>query len=150
MHPSRLAEEDGFIMCTAVAPSAALRGPEQGGTDPFALFEVERATFVRGPGRDEQDRIELLNLAESFGFSPEPDLPLKDLEQVVLAVLDSNSPQLQVEPVVALGDPFLSTNPGDQSGYLLVMNRDLTVPLAGGWFGGSGEEELVGAADMDG
>ncbi len=116
----------------------------------FALFEVERATFVRGPGRDEQDRIELLNLAESFGFSPEPDLPLKDLEQVVLAVLDSNSPQLPVEPVVALGDPFLPTNPGGQSGYLLVMNRDLTVPLAGGWIGGSGEEEFNGVVDLNG
>ena len=137
-------------MCTAVASSAALRGPEQGGTDPFALFEVERATYVRGPGRDQQDRIELLNLAESFGFSPEPDLPLKDLEQVVLAVLDSNSPQLPVDPVVNLGDPFQSTNPGDQSGYLLVMNRDLTVPLAGGWLGGSGEAEFTGVADMDG
>ena len=138
MHPTCLAEEDDFIMYTAVASTAALNGPEQGGTDPFAFFEVERGTFVRGPGRDRQDRIELLNLAESFGFSPEPDLPLKDLEQVVLALLDSNSPQLQVDPGVALGDPFLPTKPGDQSGYLLVMNRDLTAPLAGGWFGGSG------------
>ncbi len=150
MHPSRLAGEDGFIMCTAVASSAALRGPEQGGTDPFALFEVERATYVRGPGRDAQDRMELLNMAEAFGFSPGPDLPLKDLREVVMAVLDSNSPQLPVEPVVALGDPFLSTNPGDQSGYFLVINRDLTVPLAGGWLGGSGEEEFTGVADMDG
>ncbi len=69
MHPTRLAEEDGFIMCTAVASTAALHGPEQSGTDPFALLEVERATYVRGPGRDRQDRMELLNLAESFGFS---------------------------------------------------------------------------------
>lgn len=67
-----------------------------------------------------------------------------------MAVLDSNSPQLPVDPVVNLGDPFQSTNPGDSSGYFLVMNRDLTVPLAGGWLGGSGEEEFTGVADMDG
>ena len=83
-------------------------------------------------------------------FRPSRILPLKDLAQVVMVVLDSNSAQLPVDPVVALGDPFLPTNPGDQSGYLLVMNRDLTAPLAGGWFGGSGEEEVIGAADMGG
>ena len=150
MHPSRLAGEDGFIMCTAPASSASLpfKGPKQ--DNPFALLEVERATYVRGPGRDAQDRMELLNMANSFGFSPAADLPLKDLREVVMAVIDSNSPQLPVDPVVNLGDPFQSTNPSDQSGYLLVMNRDLTVPLAGGWLGGSGEEEFTGAADMDG
>ena len=150
MHPSRLAGEDGFLMCTAPASSASLtfKGPEQ--NNPFDPLPVERATYVRGPGRDAQDRMELLNMANAFGFSPAPDLPLKDLREVVMAVIDSNSPQLAVDPVVNLGDPFQSTNPGDQSGYLVVMNRDLTVLLAGGWLGGSGEEEFAGVADMDG
>ena len=149
MHPSRLAGEDGFIMCTAPASSASLtfKGPEQ--NNPFDLLEVERATYIRGPNRDQQDRMELLNMAEAFGFSPAPDLPLKDLREVVMAVIDSNSAQLPVDPVVNLGDPFSPTNPGDSSGYFLVMNRDLTVPLAGGWLGGSGEEEFTGVADMD-
>ena len=148
MHPTRLAEEDGFIMCTAVASTAALHGPEQGDRDPFGLLEVERATYVRGPGRDQQDRMELLNLAESFGFRPAPDLPLDDLKEVVLAVIDSNSDQLPVRPVVEFGDPFFPTNPGGQSAYVLVMNRNLTVPLAGGWLGGSGEDETTGVITL--
>ena len=148
MHPTRLAEEDGFIMRTAVASTAALHGPEQGDRDPFGLLEVERATYVRGPGRDQQDRMELLNLAESFGFRPAPDLPLDDLKEVVLAVIDSNSDQLPVRPVVEFGDPFFPTNPGGQSAYVLVMNRNLTVPLAGGWLGGSGEDETTGVITL--
>ncbi len=148
MHPTRLAGEDGFIMCTAVASSGALNGPDQGERNPFLSLQVERATYVRGPGRDAQDRMELLNMANAFGFSPAPDLPLDDLREVVMAVIDSNSSQLPVDPVVNFGDPFFFENPGGQSAYILVMNRDLTVPLAGGWLGGSREEESVGILDM--
>lgn len=144
MQPTRLALEDGFIMCTALASAAALHGPEQGDRNPFDLLEVDRGTYVPGPGRDEQTRMELLNLAEAFGFTPAPDLPLDDLKEVVLAVIDSNSPQVPVDPVVNFGDPFFPTNPGDRSAYVLVMNRNLTVPLAGGWLGGGNEEETSG------
>ncbi len=149
MHPSRLADEDGFIMCTAIVPAAPLNGPQQGERNPFDLLEVERATFVRGPGRDEQDRMELLNMANAFGFSPAPDLPIEDLREIVLAVIDSNSPQLPVDPVVRFGDPFFVENPGDRSAYILVMNRDLTVPLGGGWLGGTGEDEFGGRGVVD-
>ena len=115
MHPTRLAEEDAFIMCTAVASTTALSGPGQGERNPFDLLQVERATYVRGPGRDEQDRMELLNMANAFGFSPAPDLPIDDLREVVMAVIDSNSSQLPVDPVVNFGDPFFFENPGGQS-----------------------------------